>query len=75
MNKHQKNMLNFANKYPGWHAYAKDRLTVETLCSLVNIRALIINEYGQFKGNNESKRIMEAYPEHKTTMINPYTRD
>ncbi len=52
-NKHQKHCIAFMRKYQGtaeqpkWHSFAKDRTTVETICSLHNLGILEVNEYSQ----------------------------
>lgn len=45
----QKDMIQFASKYPGWHSFAKDKRTVEHLCANVNLGILKINQFDQFR--------------------------
>lgn len=51
----QKDMIAFALKYPGWHSYAQDKLTVEHVCANVNLGILHINKHNQFILKSEEK--------------------
>ena len=55
MGKHQLRLLKFAIKYPGWHSYSIDRVTVKTIISLVEYGLLVVNERQQFKLNTGNK--------------------
>ena len=46
---HQKNALEFARKYPGWHGYARDPLTTRVIASLVKRGLVESNEFQQFR--------------------------
>lgn len=47
--KHQRNMLEFSKKCPGWHGIIKDFLTQQTAKNLVKRGLIRLNRYGQIK--------------------------
>ena len=47
--KNQVHALRFAEQYPGWHSYAKDRKTERAIAGLVKRGAIVTNEHRQFK--------------------------
>lgn len=49
--KHQVNMLQFAEKYRGWHSYASDKTTLKALNGLLKRGSIVINDNHQFKIN------------------------
>jgi hypothetical protein len=49
--KYQVNMLQFAEKYQGWHSYSEDKTTLRALNGLLKRDAIIINSNKQFKIN------------------------
>lgn len=53
----QKDMIGFALKYPGWHSFARDKLTVEHVCANVNLGILEINQFNQFRLKSEEKAV------------------
>lgn len=61
-NKHQKKMINFVLNYDGWQTYSTDKLTVEIVCSLVNLGILKLNNFGQMKlkSREHANRFMEG---------------
>jgi hypothetical protein len=55
-------MINFVLNYDGWQTYATDKLTVEIVCSLVNLGILKLNNFGQMKlkSREHANRFMEV---------------
>lgn len=49
LGKYQKHAIDFSNKYPGWHTFAKDRITRKTINSLAKKNLIEINEFQQFR--------------------------
>jgi hypothetical protein len=49
--KNQCNMLEFAFKYPSWHSYTNDKITLKALNGLLKRGCIIVNQYNQFKIN------------------------
>jgi len=49
--KYQVNMLQFAEKYRGWHSYASDKTTLRALNGLIKRGSIVINNNQQFKIN------------------------
>ena len=49
--KYQVNMLEFAEKYQGWHSYASDKTTLKALNGLIKRGSIVINNNQQFKIN------------------------
>jgi len=47
--KNQCHMLEFAEKYRGWHTYKNDRPTLAALAGLKRKGCLETNEHGQFR--------------------------
>lgn len=47
--KNQCHLLEFAEKYPGWHSYAKDRATLKALEGLKRKKCIETNQHGQFR--------------------------
>jgi hypothetical protein len=44
-------MLQFAEKYRGWHSYASDKTTLRALNGLIKRGSIVINNNQQFKIN------------------------
>lgn len=57
MLKEQIAMVEFAVKYPGWHSYTKDRLTMTCACALYNLGILEFSHdtIRQFRLKSEKK--------------------
>lgn len=59
MGRHQLRLLQFAIRYPGWHSYGTDPITVRVVRSLESLGLIETNEFRQFRltppayGNNE----------------------
>jgi hypothetical protein len=49
--KYQVNMLQFAEKYQGWHSYANDKTTLRALNGLLKRGSIVINNHNQFRIN------------------------
>lgn len=49
LGKNEKEALNFALKYPGWHCYRNDRSTKNAIKSLQKKGKVEINKFNQFK--------------------------
>lgn len=47
--KNQCHMLEFAEKYRGWHTYKKDRATLNALAGLKKRGCIETNNHGQFR--------------------------
>ena len=47
--KHQCNLLDFAYKYPIWHSYKTDKVTINAINKLVEKNCIVLNNCGQFK--------------------------
>ena len=47
--KNQCHLLSFAEKFPGWHTYAKDRATLAALEGLKRKGYIETNQHGQFR--------------------------
>ena len=64
-------MLDFAARFPGWHSFASDRLTVEHVCALSNLRQIIVVGR-QFKITNEGRRVLAAHITANPVATSPY---
>lgn len=42
-------LIDFANRNPGWHSYAKDAKTKMAVSEALVAGAIEVNEFGQFK--------------------------
>ena len=52
-----KDLVRFALKHPNaWHTFYNDKETVTLVCAAVNLRCVILNEFGQFKAIEENAR-------------------
>ncbi len=47
--RHQCRLLGFAEKYPGWHTHAKDRVTLRAISGLLRRKSIVVNDVGQFR--------------------------
>ena len=47
--KHQCRLLDFAERFRGWHSYADDRTTRRAIAGLLRRGAIQVNEHGQFR--------------------------
>jgi hypothetical protein len=49
--KNQCNLLEFAFKFQTWHSFTSDNKTMKAINGLLKRKAIIVNEYNQFKIN------------------------
>jgi len=49
LGKNQSRIIHFLKKYPGWHSFSTDDITVKVINSLIKRGLLIVNEFNQFK--------------------------
>ena len=54
MSKNEKNALKFANRWPGWHSYAKDTQTTKAIEGLKSKGLVEVNEFRQFKARDKA---------------------
>ena len=55
--RNQCHALRFAEKYPGWHSFAKDRPTMRAIEGLRRRGSVVVNDFGQFRiAQKESRR-------------------
>lgn len=45
----QCSLLEFAERYRGWHSYKHDRATISAIKGLVRRRGIELNQFGQFR--------------------------